>query len=371
MKMEKLSELLQLEYGKPLDKSERVPGSPYKAYGANGPISDASKALVKGPGIIVGRKGSAGEITEVQEDFWPLDVTYYVTHDKKKTDLRFLYFLLLSLDLKQFVRGVKPGLNRNDAYGLLVPLPSLPEQKAIVEKLDSAFAEIDKLELVVAKRESLLMKLEDQFLSSRFLTPAGPSSQLGDVANIRTGPFGSILHKSDYVGSGVPIINPTNLVDGEIEPSKCVSSEFAMKLSSYQVEEGDIVMGRRGDLGRCAVVKAEQSGWLCGTGSFVIRTNQRVRPRFLALVLSANKTREALTAISTGATMENLNNRELSKLLIWIPSITEQEETLRLWDLLAAQIVEMKKSHMVKSRRLIQLRQSILSDSFSGESNVA
>ena len=117
-KLVPLSEVFTLEYGKPLDKEFRKEDGAFQAYGANGPISPANKYLIEGPCIIVGRKGSAGEITFVENNAWPLDVTYYIKHNPEESDLRYLFYTLKSLNIKQFVRGVKPGLNRNDVYGL-------------------------------------------------------------------------------------------------------------------------------------------------------------------------------------------------------------------------------------------------------------
>jgi type I restriction enzyme, S subunit len=87
--------------------------------------------------------------------------------------------------------------------------------------------------------------------------------KLGDaVADVATGPFGSVLHEKDYVAGGIPLVNPINMVDGEIVPdwSKTVSAATLERLSSYVLQEGDLVVARRGDIGRCAIVRKENSG---------------------------------------------------------------------------------------------------------------
>lgn len=161
-------EVCTLEYGKPLDKEFRKIDAAYKAYGANGPISSSTKYLIDGPCIIVGRKGSAGEITYVTENVWPLDVTYYVKHDPKKSDLKYLFYTLKSLDIKQFVRGVKPGLNRNDVYVLPILLPSIENQRQIVEKLYASFAEIELLKAQIRAEKDYAFALRQSLLSSAF-----------------------------------------------------------------------------------------------------------------------------------------------------------------------------------------------------------
>lgn len=111
--------------------------------------------------------------------------------------------------------------------------------------------------------------------------------RLGDVAGFRTGPFGSALHKSDYVVDGVPIINPMHIIDGRLSPSTSmtVTEPAAKRLSEFRLRTGEIVIGRRGDMGRCAVVAQEHAGWLCGTGSMIVRPSPRMDPGFLQLVL--------------------------------------------------------------------------------------
>ena len=163
-----LGKVFTLEYGKPLDKEFRKVDGAFQAYGANGPISPASKYLIEGPCVIVGRKGSAGEITYVETNVWPLDVTYYIKHDPKDSDLRYLFYTLKSLDIKQFVRGVKPGLNRNDVYELAISLPAIEKQREVVKKLDSAFAEIELLKAQIRIKKGNAISLRQSFLSNAF-----------------------------------------------------------------------------------------------------------------------------------------------------------------------------------------------------------
>lgn len=105
-----VGEILQLEYGKPLDKSSRKANGRYPAYGANGEKDRTDKFYYDKPSIIVGRKGSAGEINLTERRFWPLDVTYFVTFDESQHDVRFLYYLLTTLELAKLAKGVKPGI---------------------------------------------------------------------------------------------------------------------------------------------------------------------------------------------------------------------------------------------------------------------
>jgi len=139
----KLGEIIKLEYGKPLSKSQRKSNGLYPVYGANGEKDRTDEYYHDKYSIIVGRKGSAGEINLTEKKFWPLDVSYFVTLDDKNYNLNFLYYLLGNLELPKLAKGVKPGINRNEVYSIDVQIPPLPEQQRIVAILDEAFAAID------------------------------------------------------------------------------------------------------------------------------------------------------------------------------------------------------------------------------------
>jgi type I restriction enzyme S subunit len=96
---------------------------------------------------------------------------------------------------------------------------------------------------------------------------------LGELVALKTGPFGSTLHKSDYTTGGIPVVNPMHIIGGKIVPSSAamISPETAERLSEFRLQRGDVVLGRRGEMGRCAVVGEAEHDWLCGTGSLIIR----------------------------------------------------------------------------------------------------
>ncbi|MCX7611508.1 MAG: restriction endonuclease subunit S, partial [Ignavibacterium sp.] len=140
----KLGDAIELFYGKGLKESDRISGL-YPVYGSNGIVGFHNTYLVKAPGIIIGRKGSVGEIKYSKENFYPIDTTYYVNL-KNNDDMKFIYYLLLTLDLKEMnSHSAVPGLNRNDVYSLDILLPPLPEQKAIASVLSSLDDKIDLL----------------------------------------------------------------------------------------------------------------------------------------------------------------------------------------------------------------------------------
>jgi type I restriction enzyme S subunit len=116
-----------------------------------------------------------------------------------------------------------------------------------------------------------------------------------------------------------------HIVDGTIEPTRTmtITADAATKLSDFRLKAREVIIGRRGDMGRCAVVQPEHAGWLCGTGSMIIRPHG-VDPAFLQRVLSSPRAIAAIEDASVGTTMVNLNQGTLAGLAIQFPPLPEQ-----------------------------------------------
>ena len=145
--------------------------------------------------------------------------------------------------------------------------------------------------------------------------------------SMSTGPFGSMLHKSDYVQNGIPLVNPANIVNGRITASNkmMVSAETAKRLESYMLQTGMIIMGRRGEMGRCAVVGRQENGWLCGTGSFFMMPTCHMYVHYISMLFSTPCAKGYLSGASVGTTMNNLNHKILSDMPVPLPPLAEQK----------------------------------------------
>ena len=143
---------------------------------------------------------------------------------------------------------------------------------------------------------------------------------------IQTGPFGSSLHQSDYVLGGTPVINPASLQNAGIVPidKMAVGPQTLERLSSFTLRNGDIVMARRGEMGRCALVTEAEAGWLCGTGSLILRPSKLLYAPFLVLMIGSPFSREYLGGTAVGTTMQNLNQSILLNLPFGLPPFAEQ-----------------------------------------------
>jgi type I restriction enzyme S subunit len=322
---------------------------------------------------------------------------FHVLRHDSSTVGRFAQYQMLTRDFVDVVDSSTFGARMPrvsweflGAMGFTVP--STDEQVAIAAFLDRETAKLDAL---IAKQERLIALLQEkrQALISHAVTkglnPNAPMKDsgiewlgqvpahwsvtpLGAVCGlIQTGPFGSQLHAEDYITDGVPVVNPSNLEDGQIQADwRCtVSAVIAGVLSQHLLCYGDIVVARRGEMGRCAVVDLHAAGWLCGTGSMILRLKTG-QPRFVSTYLGTSIARETLRLESVGSTMDNLNSCILGRLRIPFPPDEQQREIV--------EHLQGKTSALVaaidKSRRSIDLlrehRTALISAAVTGKIDV-
>ncbi|MDQ9284012.1 restriction endonuclease subunit S [Escherichia marmotae] len=178
------------------------------------------------------------------------------------------------------------------------------------------------------KKQKPLPPISDE--EKPFELPDGWSlAHFGDIAiEIATGPFGSMIHQSDYITGGVPLINPSHIINSKIviDPGISVSTELAENLSSYKVAAGNIVMARRGEMGRCAVVTSKENGYLCGTGSFILKFSDEIDKDYIVELFKTTYVRNYLGGNSVGSTMTNLNHSILNKMPIHLPPVRIQSK---------------------------------------------
>ncbi|WP_145156352.1 restriction endonuclease subunit S [Pseudomonas oryzihabitans] len=242
-----------------------------------------------------------------------------------KNYLRYAINSKLDLIIDQAHGGVGlKHITKGKLEAVEIPLPPLPEQKRIAAILDKADA--------IRRKRQQAIQLADNFLRAVFLDMFGDpvanpkgwkTKALKDIAKIQIGPFGTQLHKEDYIEGGVPLVNPTHIVKGLIVPKNdlTVSAQKHAELPEYHLKVGDIIMGRRGEMGRCAVIGEKESGWLCGTGSLFLRPNKAgVFSEYLNKFLSSDAMKSHLESESQGATMPNLNKAIVGNIQVPVPS---------------------------------------------------
>jgi type I restriction enzyme S subunit len=300
-------------------------------------------------------------------------VDQYVFNVRETADRNYIAHFLRSAEfLKtapvESTPGQLPRIRSGEIAETLVPLPPLDEQRRIAAILDQADDLRRKRREALKRTDALSWTVFDQLIGDPVRNPnRWPQAVLKDATNrIQIGPFGSLVHKDDYVSDGVPLINPMHIQAGTLYPdSKCsVSSVKHLSLDLYHLHEGDIVMGRRGEMGRCAIVQREQDRYVCGTGSLFIRPNEQIAiAMYLYFVLSSGPIKKQLEDASLGATLPNLNNGIVESLTVPLPPLDLQ----RAFAARVTEIDALKAQHRAHLAKLDALFASLQHRAFRGE----
>jgi type I restriction enzyme S subunit len=370
----RLGEIIQLEYGKPLADSDRNPNGLYPAYGANG-IKDRTDKFYKGePSIIVGRKGSAGEVTLTEEKYWPLDVTFFVEFDRAKYELQYLYFLLLTLNLPSMAKGVKPGINRNDVYDITVTTPDIEEQRRIVTLLDEAFADIATAK---ANAEKNLQNARELFESQRQLLLQAQDgwheATLAELCNIKHGYAFEGEYFSDS-GDHVLLTPGSFFETGGFRDRGEKTKYFTGPIpTDYVLNQGDLL-----------VAMTEQAAGLLGSPLLVPESNRFLHNQRLGLVtgkpgvawtnefffhvFNLDAVRKAIHASASGAKVRHTSPGKIGVVKVAFPGT--QVDQLRI----AAHVEEIEQASIAfqsiyrqKLTALDDLKKSLLHQAFSGQ----
>lgn len=250
--------------------------------------------------------------------------------------------------------------------------PPHVEQQRIVGILDEAFEGIATAKANAEKNLQNARALLESHLDSVFIQhgKGWVEKRLGEVAiSISTGPFGTMLHKSDYVPDGIPLVNPMNIIDSRIVPSRkmMVNEKTRQRLSGYVLKTGDIVIGRRGELGRCALVTDCEDGWLCGTGSFFVRLSDRMDGTFFVALFGSQQFKARLEGSAVGTTMSSLNHGILNDLRIPVPPINVQRKAMAKANDLLVETKRLESIYKRKLNALEELKKAWLHQAFSGQ----
>ena len=230
----RLRDVLQLNYGKSLPVKNRIEG-PFLVYGSNGVVGIHKEPIVNEPGLIVGRKGSAGQVHYSRGPFCPIDTTFYVTQDDAPDiDFEFLFYFLRHIDLTRIVGDVGvPGLNREMAYMEQVCFPvALPEQKKIAHILSTVRRAIEAQERIIQTttelKKALMHKLfteglhnEPQKQTEIGLVPESwQVTKIGEIAQLKSGGTPNRKNSAYWDGGDINWIKT-----GEVDYCKIVSTE--------------------------------------------------------------------------------------------------------------------------------------------------
>ena len=264
-----------------------------------------------------------------------------------------------------------PHLNQDLLKQQKLIVPSYSEQERIVARIEELFSQLDAGVETLKKIKAQLAVYRQAVLKEAFSSELSSKTvEIREIVDdIRIGPFGTMLHKSDYISGGVPVINPQHIKSGKILPSASVtvSEEKARDLSAYRLQTNDIIMGRRGEMGRAAAITDVENGWLCGTGSILFRLKPNFDAGFYAQILSSPDVVHYLEEHATGTTMKNLNEDIVQYIPVPFVTAEMQRDITMKMDCKMSVCDSIEQTVDTALQQAEAMRQSILKDAFEGK----
>ena len=331
-----LGDICEFKYGKSLPAKNRIEGA-FPVFGSNGQVGSHVKAITRAPTIVVGRKGSVGELHYSDSPCWPIDTTYYVDPSTSKADLRWLYHAMKMLRLTELNKAAAvPGLNRNDAYQQKILLPDIEDQRRIA-------AILDKADGIRSKRDEGLALAED-FLKSAYAHTIGhlnPShddwapyrvEQLAEECKgaIRSGPFGSALRHGEFVDEGIAVLGIDNAVQNKFmwAERRFITPAKYEELRRYKVFPNDVIITIMGTTGRSAVVPNDIPEAITTKHLATITCNPKIiHPEVLSFAIHSDPLIiRQIKSYNKGAIMDGLNLGIIRKLEFKLPPVEQQDK---------------------------------------------
>lgn len=150
---------------------------------------------------------------------------------------------------------------------------------------------------------------------------------LRELADIQTGPFGSQLHKEDYVADGTPIVTVEHLGNKMFSEQNLprVSNTDKNRLKKYVLKQGDIVFSRVGSVDRCSYVDQEHDGWMFSGRCLRVRPTSEIDSEYLYYYFCLEETKQFVRNIAVGATMPSINTKLLGEVVVTFPELEQQK----------------------------------------------
>ena len=319
-----LGEVCEFRYGKAL-KADQRSGSEWPVYGSNGPVGYHHAALTDGPTIVIGRKGSYGEVHYSNGPAWPIDTTYFVDGTCTSCDLRWLSYRLSGLRLTELNRAAAvPGLNRDDAYRKRLLLPPLDEQRWIARLLDKADGVLGlrqrSLECLITLRQALLARM----LGSDH----DPVVAFGDLL---AGPLGNGISPAAAGTHAGAVLTLSALRGGGFNERAQKPCLFAKPPAPRQlVTRGTFLVSRgNGNLhlvGAGAVVPDDLPGVAYPDTMIGARIDHRqVTPEYLEAVWASTTVRDQIERVATTTNgTYKINQTKLAMVEVPLPALEQQ-----------------------------------------------
>lgn len=375
----KIKDIFRLDYGRNLPADKRS-GNGFTVYGSNGAVGQHHKPLVNSSGIVVGRKGSIGKVEYSNMPFWPIDTTYYI-EESNKYYLKWVYYLLQTLDLEKMNRATGvPGLNREDVYNINVFLPPLTTQQKIAEIFSSLDKAIQKTDQIIQKTEELKQGLMQELLTKGIGHKKFKKTKIGEIPEewkvssildsdieIIGGDRGVNYPKQhEFYSEGFCLfLSNKNIRNDSFDFGEPVfiSQEKDKQIRKGKLNRWDVILTTRGTVGNVAIYDDSITfdHIRINSGMLIFRAGNSISPEFLYYLLKSPLFKERYIQLGSGSAQPQLPIGSLKNLLIPIPHRNEQIEIVKQLKFLDSKHV----IELIQKNNLLNLKNGLMQDIFS------
>jgi len=373
-----LKEIISLEYGKGLSERNREQGL-FPVVGSNGVVGFHNLALVKGPGIVVGRKGTIGAVSLIELDFWPIDTTYYIKVLNKEISLKWLFFALVKLKLpKLSMSDVVPGLKRELVYNLKLLVPPLPEQKKIAEILSTVDQGIEKVYEAIKKTQRLKNGLMQELLTKGIGHREFKETEIGRI------PKEWILEVAEKVCSrvtdgthdtpkpsenGYYLVTSKDIKEGGINFSQTYlisEDDFNEINRRSKVDSYDVLFSMIGTVGQTAIVKDNYPKLAIKNVGLFKTNNSKVLARWLHYYFGSKFAQFYIKNSTKGTTQKYLPLFSLRSFPITVAPLPEQQKITEI----LSEVDKRLELLRGKKMKLEKIKKGLMNDLLSGRKRV-
>ena len=387
----------RLAYGDSLASEVREFGD-VPVFGSNGVVGRHCTPNTLAPVIVVGRKGSHGEVNFSETEAFAIDTTYFVDQRHTASVLRWLYYILKSADLGDVSKdSAVPGLSREDAYEKRLPLPPLDEQRDIAAFLDRETERIDSL---IAKKRLLIERLQEYrtALITRTVTrglPPEAARAAGLDPSPRLKPSGvewlgdvpehwdvsrlkyAVSTNDEALSDREDPYQSISYVDiGSVDSERGITEieemnfEDAPSRARRLVRDGDTIVSTvRTYLRAIASIVTPPPTMVVSTGFAVIRPRD-IDPGFSTWMLRSNGVVEEIVARSVGVSYPAINACEIGNIPVAIPPLDEQQEIASFLEREGNRVDKLARQTDTAIERLKEYRTALISAAVTGEIDV-
>lgn len=376
-----LEKLVNLEYGKS-PKEIKVDKSEIPIYGTSGIVGFASRAIFRGPSIMIGRKGTIDKPIFIERDSWIIDTAFNLSLKTDSTNLKWLYYFLVHFKLERLneATGV-PSLSKSNLNLVQVDLPPLIEQQKIAAILTSVDKAIEKTEAIIAQTEKVKKGLMQELLTKGIGHTEFKQTEVGElpstwkmvsIDNLCTlkGRIGWRGYtREDLRESGPLVIGATQISkDHRLNFSKPVylSEEKYEESPEIKVVKGDVILVKTGNtIGKVALVDQEIGPATINPNTALLK-EIKCNNKFLFYSISSQRVQKAIQDSITVGAQPSINQKTLKAINVPLPSDKEQEKIVRF---LTSLDLKIEKEQEI-FRRLSQMKTGLMQDLFTGKVRV-